>query len=207
MAMVPSASTGTFMKKLMLATTSFSPMPGQRAEEVGVAARRVRYLVAEQVAGGATAAADGVVPAAHRVCHDREELGRAYGIDAVTLAEIDILVVLHRVRRVVAVGGIVGVVAKEVDGLLALEVHDAERLPRRQHARPVLVGGDHHVLQSLTVHESSLLAGISAIRGDQGTMLAPAPVGLASLLVWLDCRIAPSDPTVWEDPMRPTASR
>src|SRR4029453_18680159 len=58
-------------------------------------------------------------------------------------------VVLHRVRRVVAVGGVVGVVAEEVDGLLSLEVHDAERLPRCDDPGPVVVGGDHRVLQGL----------------------------------------------------------
>jgi hypothetical protein len=96
------------------------------------------------------------VPAAHRVRHDREELRGAHGIDAVPLAQVDVLVVLHRIRRVVAVGRLVGVVAEEVDGLLALEVHDAERLPRRQHARPVLIGGDHQILKTLAVHEASL---------------------------------------------------
>jgi len=61
--------------------------------------------------------------------HNREELGRADRIDAVARAQVRILVVLHRVRRVVAIGGIVGVVAKEVDRLLPFEIHDAQHLP------------------------------------------------------------------------------
>jgi hypothetical protein len=44
----------------------------------------------------------------------------------VARAQIYVLVVLHGVRRVAAVGDVFGVVAEEVDGLLALEVDDSK---------------------------------------------------------------------------------
>src|SRR5215831_16749381 len=127
-------------------------MPGERPEEVGIAARRVWHLVAEHVARGAAASADGVMPTPHRVRDDREELGRAYRVDAVAGAQVDVLVVLHGVRRVVAVGRVVRVVAEEVDRLLALEVHDPQRLPRDEDSGPVVVGGDHLVQQDFALH-------------------------------------------------------
>jgi len=60
-AIVPSASTGTFMKKLILATMSFSPRPCRRAP--GGSSRSSsarRHPVAERCWGGSTA--DGVGP-------------------------------------------------------------------------------------------------------------------------------------------------
>src|SRR5262249_49013839 len=124
------------------------PEAGQRAEEVGPTARRVLHAVAELVALGAAAAADRVVTATG-VLHDREQPAAQVRIDAVPPGEKDGLGVLHRVRRVVALVGIRGVVAEEAHGLAALEVDDPEHLTPLQHARPILPGRDHAVLDQV----------------------------------------------------------
>ena len=44
-------------------------------------------------------------------------------------ADIDVALRQHRVAQAVALLGVVGVVEKRVDGLVALEIHDPEDLP------------------------------------------------------------------------------
>ena len=56
---------------------------------------------------------------------DGEQLSTHVGVDAVALGEEDGAGVLHGIGGVVALGGVVGVVGEEVDGLLALEVDEA----------------------------------------------------------------------------------
>ena len=122
------------------------PEGRQGAQEIAAAAGRVLDAVAELVALRATAAADGVVAAAG-VLHDREEPPPHVRIDAVAPREEDRPRVLHRVGGVVAFLGIGRVVAEEVDGLLALEVDDAQHLARRDHAGPGLSGRDDALLE------------------------------------------------------------
>src|SRR5712691_3770722 len=114
-------------------------------QEVAAAVGRVLDAVAKLVAFRATAPADRVVAAAG-ILHDREEPPPHVRVDAVAPGEEDRPRVLHRIGGVVALLGARGVVAEEVDRLLALEVHDAQHLTRRDHAGPDLPGRNDAVL-------------------------------------------------------------
>jgi hypothetical protein len=84
--------------------------------------------------------------AAAGVLDDREEAAARVRIDAVASREEDCLGVLHRIGRVVALLGILRVVAEEVHGLPAFEVDDPKRLPFLQDTRPRLPGRDDPIL-------------------------------------------------------------
>ena len=146
------------MKKLRLATMSFLPRPcSARPLEEGVAAvGRVGVGVAKLVALGAAAAADGVVATAG-VLDDGEQLSTHVGVDAVALGEEDGAGVLHGVGGVVALGGVVGVVGEEVDGLLALKVNEAHTAALWDHAGPMLRWLHRHVFNYTAWDLSCLL--------------------------------------------------
>src|SRR6266545_2418399 len=120
----------------------------QRAQEVLAAVGGVLDAVAKLVALGAAAAANGVVATAG-VFNDGEETPAHIRVDAVPLGEEDRPRVLHGVGSVVALRGILGIVAEEVDRLLAFEVDDAKDLTVPEHAPPVPVGWNDPVLDDL----------------------------------------------------------
>ena len=74
------------------------------------------------------------------VLDDGEELASHVGVDGVAGGEEDGSGVFHGVGGVVALGGVVGVVGEEVDGLLAFEVDEAEACALGDDVGPVFGG-------------------------------------------------------------------
>src|SRR5262249_54046947 len=109
------------------------------------AAGRALDAVADLVALGAAAAADGVVAPA-RVLDNGEEAAPHVRVDPMPRGEKDRPGVLHGVRGIVALRGIGRVIAEKVDGLAALEIDDAQHLALPEDAPPVTVGRNDPVL-------------------------------------------------------------
>src|SRR5690606_14711750 len=59
--------------------------------------------------------------------------------------QVDVFLLANRVDGAVAIAGIVGVVEEGIDGLVALEVDDAEKLAAPKLAAPTEPGGQHVV--------------------------------------------------------------
>ena len=130
---LPSGVTGTFMKKLILAVMSRFVMPwshsSDRLQKAVAAGVHVALLdgIAHHVALLAQAPPERIVAAAgigddgqQRVAGGRHE-PRARG-------EIEVALRADGVLRAVAIGVIVRVVEERIDGLIALQIDDAEVL-------------------------------------------------------------------------------
>ena len=94
------------------------------------------------------------------VLDDGEQLSTHVGVDAVALGEEDGAGVLHGVGGVVALGGVVGVVGEEVDGLLALEVDEADTAALGDDLGPVLGGLNRYVFNYTAWDLGCLLDGL-----------------------------------------------
>src|SRR6201999_3160652 len=113
-------------------------------EEVLAAAGAILHPVEHLVGGRAAAAADRVV-AAELVLDDGEDRPGNVGIEPVAGGQEDTAGGLRRVGRVEALLRVGGVVAKEIDRLLALEVGDAQHLALSDDARPGRAGWNDRV--------------------------------------------------------------
>ena len=102
-------------------------MCGERRQEILATARAVLDAIKHAVGRPAAAAADRVM-AAELVLDDREDRPGDVGIELVAGREEDRARRLHGVGRMVALLQVGGVVAKEVDRLLAFEVGNAQDL-------------------------------------------------------------------------------
>src|SRR5581483_1482785 len=118
----------------------------QTVEEVVTAVVHVPRVLPEpaDVALGAAGAAQRVVAAAG-VADDRREHGSLARQQARSGGEEDVVLGAHGVGRAVTVRGVVRVVEEGVDGLVALEVDDAQDVAPRQDVGPRLTGADDDV--------------------------------------------------------------
>ena len=136
------------MKKLMLGTTRRRPeaMAGELGLEVLLASPGIAGAVAHVVELERAAPEDGVVSAAGVLDH-RHHLAGPHRPQHRSLAEVDVALELDRVRRVVALFGVVGVEAEEVDRLLTLEIDEHEVLAPSDPPAPRPSRPDHGVLE------------------------------------------------------------
>src|SRR5215471_5040048 len=124
------------------------PERPEGTDEILVAAPLPRLTVAKAIVGGAAAAGQRVVTA-NRVSNDREQPLGPYAVQPVPGGQVDRSRILHRVGRVVAVGGVSGVIAQEVDRLLAFYVDNAQHVAYLDHSRPMRSGGHVHLGEDL----------------------------------------------------------
>ena len=112
--------------------------------------------VAQRVRLAAARAADGVVALAGRR-GDRHHRPALVGEQLRAGDQEDVALRDDRVGRAVALGGIVGVVEDAVDGLVALEVDDAQRAAGLDDVRPRRTRVEHLVVEHRTRHDRRVL--------------------------------------------------
>ena len=164
-------------------------MAGELGLEVLLAGARVACAVAHVVELERAASEDRVVPAAG-VLDDGHHPAGTHGPQHRALAEVDVALELDRVRRVVTLRGVVGVVAEEVDRLLALEIDEHQTFslgdpPAPRQSRPddgVLDDGGRigrHV-GILFVHPVGLLARLGVNGRRRVSVPVPPEVGVVA---------------------------
>lgn len=172
----PSGRTGTFIKKIDVRNDIAlrHAVCSEFEEKVFAASVHVARLVAEtDRIGFATAGAGNRVVQPARVGNDGREDVAVVREKFRACTDVGTSLPEQRLLRIVALGGIVPVVEERIDGLLSVEIDDAEDFATAHHVRPRRSGRDdaivcggrlRHTRRNPSVFWKARIASIVALR-------------------------------------------